>query len=470
MIFQLRSGTRIRRRISLFKKQWFCIFFEVMAMEKAVVAIVGRPNVGKSTLFNRIIRKREAIVDDTAGITRDRKYADADWEGVPFTLVDTGGFIPRSQDVIESGVTSQVRVAIEEADFLLYLVDGTSGITDVDGEMADILRKGRKPYLLVVNKMDNERRTPDAAEFIRLGLGEPVLISALGGIGIGDLLSSVIARLDLPEPVDETGEETGVRLAVVGRPNVGKSTFVNTVLGQERVLVTEIPGTTRDPVDVRIRFGGHDFVLIDTAGMRRRSRVKEGVEFYSALRTHRALQRCDVACVFVDASEGMTQQDMRVLKEVTDARKGVVVAVNKWDTIQDDEYRIHWFEEDIRHKLQGLTYVPVITISCTQGLRVEEVLETAHEVYLERQKRVSSPDLNRLLEEIGRNHPPPSVQGKRVRILYGTQVGTGPPRFVFFSKYPELIKKSYHRFVENRLRDRFGFEGVPVVLSFRKKK
>jgi GTP-binding protein len=321
-----------------------------------------------------------------------------------------------------------------------------------------------------VNKVDNDRRIPDAAEFIRLGLGDPVLISALGGIGIGDLLSKIVGNLEPYETDEAAGTAEGLRLAVVGRPNVGKSTFVNTVLGRERVLVTEIPGTTRDAVDVRIRFGDHDFILIDTAGMRRRSRVKESVEYYSALRTHRALERCDVACVFVDASEGMTQQDMRVVREVTEARKGVVIAVNKWDTIMEDPYRVHWFEEEIRYKLQGLTFIPVITISCTQELRVEEVLQTAYDVFVEREKRIASPELNRLLKKIGESHPPPAVQGKRVRILYGAQIGTSPPRFVFFSKFPEFIKASYQRFIENRLRDQFGFEGVPLVLSFRKKK
>ena len=441
-----------------------------MNAKKSIVAIVGRPNVGKSTLFNRIIRRREAIVDDTAGITRDRKFADAEWEGVPFTLVDTGGYIPKTKDVIETGVTFQVRAAIDEADLLLCLTDATTGITAVDGEMAEILRKGKKPFVLVVNKVDNEARIPDTAEFIKLGLGEPVLISALGGRGVGDLLSLIIERLGPPEGDETPDAETTVKLAVVGRPNVGKSTYINTVLGQERVLVTEIPGTTRDPVDVRIRFRDHDYILVDTAGMRRRSRVTESVEYYSALRTHRVLERCDVACVFVDASEGMTQQDMRVVREVADARKGILIVVNKWDVIQDDSYRVHWFEEEIRNKLQGVAYIPVITISCTESIRVDEVLNLVHEIHMEREKRISSPELNRLLKKIDGHQPPPAVQGKRIRILYGTQVGTGPPRFTLFSTHPKFIKKSYLRFLENRIRDTFGFEGVPLAITFKKKK
>jgi GTP-binding protein len=439
-------------------------------MSKPIVSIVGRPNVGKSTLFNRIVRRREAIVDDTPGITRDRKHADAEWEGLPFVVVDTGGYIPKSQDIIEAGVTKQVQHAIEEADLVLFVVDVMTGITDVDGHVADLLRKSNKACVLAVNKVDGEKREPDAAGFIRLGLGEPVVISAITGRNIGDLLSHVVKKLDRPQENGNPADgDNVVKLAVVGKPNVGKSTFVNAILGEERLLVTEIPGTTRDSVDVNIRYNDHSLLLIDTAGMRRRSRVTESAEYYSVLRAHRVLERCDVACVFVDVEEGITQQDMRVLKEAIDTKKGTLLVANKWDLLKGDEEKIQrWYEQRDR-RLGGMTFVPVLSVSCKTGLRVRKILERAWLIAEERKKRISSPELNRLLTELNRKYQPPAVRGKRVRVLYGSQVSTAPPRFVFFSNFPNLVKENYQRFLENSIRDHFGFEGVPLSLAFKKK-
>ena len=408
-------------------------------------------------------------MDHAPGITRDRKSVDTQWEGVAFTLVDTGGYTPKSRDVIEAGVTHQVRLAIEEADLILFLVDCTTGITHVDGEVAKLLRKSQKSRVLAVNKVDNENLELDASEFIRLGLGDPVSVSALRGRGVGDLLSLVVEKLGRPEGKEEVIADNVVKLAIVGKPNVGKSTFINVILGEERLLVTEVPGTTRDAVDVRIRFNEHEFVLIDTAGIRRRSRVKENVEYYSTLRAHRAVERCDVACVFGDADEGLTQQDMRVLREVVDARKGIVLVVNKWDLLEDDQDKVRQWEDALDRKLQGMTFIPILSISCKTNLRVEKVLELAWQISQERRKRVPSPDLNRLIEDLDRRYRPPAVQGKRVRVLYGAQVGVNPPRFAFFSNHPHLIKESYKRFLENQIREHFGFEGVPLSLFFRKK-
>jgi len=438
-------------------------------MNEPIVAIVGRPNVGKSTLFNRIIRKREAIVDDTPGITRDRKSAATEWEGFQFTLVDTGGYIPKTKDTIESGVTRQVRLAVEEADLILFLVDCTTGITDVDGEVAELLRKSNKPYLIVVNKVDQKNRELDAAEFIRLGLGEPVMVSSLAGRGVGDLLSLIVKKLGQTGSKKTVADDNAVKLAIVGKPNVGKSTFINVILGEERLLVTEIPGTTRDAVDVRIESGEQEFVLIDTAGIRKRSRIQESIEYYSALRTHRVIERCEVAAVFLDAEQGITQQDLRVIREVIDNKKGLLVVVNKWDLVENDREKVKNWDEALHLRLRGMSYIPVLFVSCKTKLRVKKVLDLAWETSKERKKRVSSPDLNRLIDKLNRKYQPPAIRGKRVRILYGTQSGVNPPRFVFFSNYPQLIKESYKKFLENHIRENFGFEGVPLSLIFKRK-
>jgi GTP-binding protein len=438
-------------------------------MSKQVVSIVGRPNVGKSTLFNRIIRRREAIVDDMPGITRDRKTAEAEWEGVDFILVDTGGYIPKSLDVIEKGVTKQVQLAIQEADIILFLVDCTTGITDVDGEVAILLRKSNKPVVVAVNKVDDKNREPYAADFIRLGLGEPVSISAQVGRGVGDLLSRLISEMKPSTEIEDNDHADEVKLAVIGKPNVGKSTFINVILGEERLLVTEIPGTTRDSVDVRVQWGERMFLLIDTAGMRRRSRIDESVEYYSNLRTHQVIERCDVACVFVNADEGITQQDQRVLRLAIEARKGILLVMNKWDLLNNDREKIQQNNDRLQRKLSGIAYIPAITISCKTGLRVKKVLDMVWRISNESEKRISSPLINKLIEDMNRHFQPPAVQGKRVRVLYGTQVGVHPPRFTFFANHPHLIRTNYKRFLEHQIRENFGFEGVPISLLFKKK-
>lgn len=436
---------------------------------KPVVAIVGRPNVGKSTLFNRIIQRREAIVDDAPGITRDRKFADTSWEGCLFTLVDTGGYIPKTIDIIEKGVTQQVEFAMQEADLILFVTDCKSGITDVDHEVARLLRKSGQPVIVVVNKVDSEKQEPDAYDFIRLGLGDPVLVSAMGGRSVGDLLHQMVQLLG-PQQVEDDIEDEAVKFAVVGRPNVGKSTFVNAILGEDRLLVTEIPGTTRDAVDVRFRYKDQDLVLIDTAGLRRRSKVHESVEFYSNLRTRRVIERCDVACIFTDADEGLTQQDLRIVRDATEARKGVVLVVNKWDLVKGDKEKVKDWQDGLDVKMQGLDYVPVVYISSKTGYHIQSVLGVALQVAGERKKRIGSPELNRLIEELNKINQPAAVRGKRVRLLYGTQVGSEPPRFVFFVTYPELLKENYRRFLEKQVRQKFGFDGVPLVFVFKKKK
>lgn len=439
-------------------------------MKKPIVAIVGRPNVGKSTLFNRIIKKREAIVDDAPGITRDRKQADAQWEGVTFTLVDTGGYMPESHDIIESGVTRQAKFAIEAADLVIFVADVTTGITDIDGDAARIIRKSAKPHILAVNKVDTAKKEVDAAEFIRLGLGDPIHVSALGGRNVGDLLSKVVELMDIaPQNDEKPKDDNSIKLAIVGRPNVGKSTFVNLILGEERLLVTEVPGTTRDSVDVKIRYQERDIILIDTAGMRRRSKVVENVEYYSTLRTSQTVEACDVACVFVDADEGLTQQDLRVVQQVTEARKGILLVVNKWDLVKGDEERIQKWNDTLKRRLKGLSYIPTIFVSCKINLRVRKILELALRISIEREKRIPSPDMNRFLEYLNKHYQPPAVGGKRVRIMYASQVGVKPPKFAFFSNHPLNIKESYKRFLENNLRDQFGFEGVPVSFIFKKK-
>ncbi len=436
---------------------------------KPVVSIVGRPNVGKSTLFNRIIGKREAIVDDEPGITRDRKTGEASWEGIDFILVDTGGYIPKTRDVIEAGVTRQVNHAIREADLVLFLVDAQTGITDVDADVARLLRKSQKPCVVAVNKVDHPGKEYAAAEFIRLGLGEPSSLSAAAGLGIGDLLSRIVGMLGTVEKSTNGTEPAGVRFAVVGRPNVGKSTFINAVLGEERVLVTEIPGTTRDAVDVRFKAGERDLVLIDTAGIRRQARISEGVEYYSSLRTRRVIERCDVAAVFADGSEALTQQDIRIIGTVISEKKGVLLVINKWDLVKDDPEKVEAWDLSLDLKMQGLGFIPILTVSSLTKWRIQQVIEKVLEIALEREKRIPSPELNRFLEKTERQQQHPSVQGKRVRILYGSQVGTAPPRFAIFSNYPDLIQENYLRFLENKLRERFGFEGVPLTIIMKKK-
>jgi len=436
-------------------------------MNKPVVAIVGRPNVGKSTLFNRIIKRREAIVDDQPGITRDRNYADAEWIGQEFTVIDTGGFVPKSTDIIEEKVTEQAKNAVVEADVIIFLTDVTTGITDIDDDVAKQLRKSNKPCLLVVNKVDNELRESEIAEFMKMGLGEPVSISALSGRGVGDMLTLVAQQIESCDYKKIPAEENEIRLAVVGRPNVGKSTFINTIIGEERHVVTDQPGTTRDAIDSYVDLMGHRFVMVDTAGLRKKARVKESVEYYSNIRTQSAIKRSDVACLFTDAEDGITSQDMHILKSIVEARKGVVLIVNKWDLVRNDEDKSREVV-DTFIRLRGFEYVPLLRVSCKTKFKISQIMKTVIEISKERQKRVSSHDINQMLEELNRYYQHPAVKGKRIRVLYGTQHGVKPPRFIFFSNYPKLVSKNYERFLENQIRSRFGFRGVPISITFRK--
>ena len=446
-------------------------------MEKPVVTIVGRPNVGKSTLFNRIIQRREAIVDDHPGVTRDRKGVETEWEGYEFVLFDTGGFIPKTKDIIEAGVTSQVKTAVAESDLVIFMVDCKTGITDFDDEVSKLLRKTNKDYLLVVNKVDSIEKEMYVSEFYNLGCGEPIPVSAAAGRNIGDLLSGIVEilknKFSSKRPSEpgtkrlETDEEV-IHLAIVGRPNTGKSTYINKILNQERLLVTEIAGTTRDSVDVGIEFKSNKFLVIDTAGLKKQPKIKDNIEYYSALRTDKVIKRCHVASIFIDGFQGLTNQDLHVIRKVTDAKKGVILVINKWDLIKDNDLKLQTLEADMGYKLRAFSYIPIITVSSLHGTRVFKLLIKIKEIYEERKKRVSSSALNKFLTAVNREHQHPSVKNKLVRIKYGCQTKAEPPEFVFFSNHPELVKESYKRFLENNIRKNFGFEGIPFSLYFKK--
>ncbi len=439
-----------------------------MGQRKAVVAIVGRPNVGKSTLFNRFLGERRAVVDDLPGVTRDRNYAEVAWNRRVFTLIDTGGYIPHPDEPLAEDVTHQVEIAVSEADLILVVVDAKTGPTDYDGEMARLIHTCGTPYLLVVNKIDSERDEPDAAPFYRLGLSDPIGVSALSGRLSGDLLDEVIARL--PEGEEEVEEEAGIpRIAVVGRPNVGKSTFVNRLLGEDRVVVSPIPGTTRDAIDLPMRRNGRDYLLIDTAGLRRRARVRERVEYYSTVRTSASLGRCDVAIVLVDAEEGCTLQDVRILGQAVALGKGAVLVVNKWDLIEKDDKTAAIRTRDLIRRFPSLHDYPMVFTSALTGQRTWRTMDMAFEVYDRRRYRIGTGELNRFLEELNAESPPPSRKGRTSRIYYCVQPRTEPPTVLFFTSRPRDIPEHYRRFLERRLRERFDFHGTPVRIVFRKK-
>jgi len=438
-------------------------------MKKPVVAIVGRPNVGKSTLFNRVLRKRDAIVDDQPGVTRDRHDAETEWRGRPFVLVDTGGFIPGSDDPIQQAVETQVHYAIAEADAIALVVDVSEGVTPLDEHFAQLLQRTDKPVLLVANKADDARREAHAVEFYRLGLGEPVPVSAELGRGVGDLLDRFVERL--PEvPKEAAGEDRPpIKLAVVGRPNVGKSSFINALLGKEKLIVTQIPGTTRDAIDTRFRYSDQEYLLIDTAGLRKRSRIHEAVEYYSVRRALESIRRCDVAIVLMDAYEGLREQDKKVIGEAVSQKKGIVLAVNKWDLLEKDSRTASLYERALRQELPWASYLPIIFISAKRKQRIFKVLEVAHSVHEERNKRITTASLNQFLKQTLEANPPPSPQGKELKIKYVTQVKSAPPVFAFFMNHPKLMPDNYRQFLENSLREQFGFLGVPLTLVFRKK-
>ncbi len=431
-----------------------------------LVAVVGRPNVGKSTLFNRIIQRREAIVEDTPGVTRDRIYSEAEWNGTRFTIIDTGGIVPNSEDTIEKAIREQAQIAIEEADSIVFVCDAKDGVTATDRDIASILRKAKKRITLAINKCDNPALDLAAHEFYQLGLGEPFSISGLNGRSTGDFLDEVTK--DFAKNYDEP-EDSRLKIALVGRPNVGKSSITNALLGKERSIVTEIAGTTRDAVDSILKYYGEEILLIDTAGLRKKSKIEENLEMYSTMRTGRAIERCDVAVVVLDATRGLELQDKRIIGDVIDARKGIIIAVNKWDLVEKETNTAANFTKQVHEELRTYDYAPVMYISARTKQRVTKIIELAKEIQVRRLHRSTTAFLNdALLEDIDRT-PPPAIKGNSLRINYITQTNTAPPVFAFFSNHPEDIPDSYKRFLERSLRKHVELEGVPVSFIFRKK-
>lgn len=432
-----------------------------------VVSIVGRPNVGKSTIFNRLTGSRKAIVDDEYGVTRDRHYGESFWNGREFNIIDTGGYLPDESDVVIEGVREQVHIAIEESDVILFVVDTEGGITSLDQSVAELLRKQDKPVLLVANKADNDERVLNAAEFYTLGFEKLFPVSAVSGRGTGELLDELVSLL--PEMTDEP-KTTIPKLAVVGRPNVGKSSFINALLNDDRCIVTDIPGTTRDAINSKLTYEGKDYVLIDTAGLRKRRKVKENVEFYSTVRTDRAIKECDVAILMLDAMRGFEAQDKHILREAEKYNKGIVIVLNKWDLVPDKDTNIHKeFEEYIYSRAPMMDYVPIVSISALSGQRINKVISVADRVLEERKKKVSTPDLNNFISRILKEKPLPIRRRVPLKIKYGTQVKTSPPVFKFFMNIPEELPANYRRYIENKIREEFGFEGVPITMTFKEK-
>ncbi len=448
-----------------------------------LVAIVGRPNVGKSTLFNRIIRRRQAVVDEVSGVTRDRVYAHAEWTGVRFRLVDTGGLVPNSKDPMEKAIRAQAQVAIDEAALILFVADVETGVTDLDSSVAAELRRSGSPAVLAVNKVDNEHRELSIHEFHALGLGTPWPVSAISGRGSGDLLDSVLEHLRevlpdddslLPEKdrageVEEGEEQRPIEIAVLGRPNVGKSSFVNAVYGSERVIVSEKAGTTRDAADIEVRVQDRDLVLIDTAGLRKRTKVKENIEYYSALRALQSLDRCDVALLLVDTPEGLGSQDTRILERILDRGKGAVIVMNKWDLIEKETGTAEKYAGDLRHQLPFARFVPIVFTSALTGQRVSRTLELALRAADARNHRIRTSRFNEFIELSLKGNESITPAMGDVRISYAVQTGVCPPHFVFFVNHPKKVKPNFKRYLERTIREAFNFEGTPLRISFRAK-
>jgi GTP-binding protein len=436
-------------------------------MSGFTVAIVGRPNVGKSTFFNRLLEQRKAIVDDESGVTRDRQYGVADWAGKTFNLIDTGGFVPESEDVFEREIKKQVLIALEEADALIFMVDSATGIVTLDEAMADVLRRTTKPVFLVVNKVDNSDRLLEAAEFYSLGFDEIFFLSSMSGSGTGELLDAVVAII--PEDRSTVEDDGLPKFAIIGQPNVGKSSLLNALIGQERTIVSDIAGTTRDTIHTRYNLFQKDFVLIDTAGIRRKTKVHEDLEFYSVIRAIKAMDEADVCLLMLDASKGITAQDLNIFSLAVKKGKGIVVLVNKWDLLEKETNTAKSYEKELKERLSPFTDLPILFISVIDKTRIFRAVEAALEVYDNRQRKVPTSELNEIMLKAIEAYHPPVVRGHPLKIKYITQLPTQVPSFAFFCNYPDDVKASYKNYLENKLRENFKFTGVPLRLFFRKK-
>ena len=438
-------------------------------MSKPIVAIVGRPNVGKSTLFNVLAGEKISIVQDTPGVTRDRIYADINWLDYNFTLIDTGGIEPESDNIILKSMREQAEIAIETADVILFMTDVRQGMVDDDAKVADMLRRSKKPIVLVVNKVDSfEKFMPDVYEFYNLGLGDPHPISGSSRLGIGDMLDEVVSHFN--ESAKDDTEDERPRIAIIGKPNVGKSSIINKLLGEDRVIVSDIAGTTRDAVDTEIVRNGREYVFIDTAGLRRKSKIKEDIERYSIIRTVSAVERCNVAVLVIDATEGITDQDAKIAGIAHDRGKGMIIAVNKWDAIEKNDKTIYNFTEEIRNKLSYMPYAELLFISAQTGQRLPKLFETIDAVIENHSLRIATGVLNEIMSEAVAMQQPPSDKGKRLKLYYITQVSVKPPTFVIFVNDKELMHFSYTRYIENRIRESFGFRGTPLKFIIRERK
>ena len=437
-------------------------------MNNSIIAIVGRPNVGKSTLFNRLTQRRDAIVDSVSGVTRDRHYGKSDWNGKEFSVIDTGGYIIGSDDIFEAEIRKQVNLAIEEADIIVLVVDVEEGITPMDAEVAKLLRKVKKPIFTAVNKVDNAMRDADAVEFYNLGLGDYHTISSINGSGTGELLDAIVEKIPEPEEIDTEQEELP-RFAVVGRPNAGKSSFINALIGVERNIVTDIAGTTRDAIDTKYNRFGFDFNLVDTAGIRKKSRVKEDLEFYSVMRAVRTIEHSDVVILLIDATRGFESQDQNIFWLGEKNRKGVIILVNKWDLMDKETNTLRDYEANIREQTAPFSDVPIVFISALTKQRLFKAIETAVEVFQKRKTKIQTSKFNDTMLEIVKNFPPPAIKGKYVKIKYCMQLPTQTPQFVFFCNLPQYVRDPYRRFVENKLREIYDFSGVPITIYFRQK-
>ena len=432
----------------------------------AIVAVVGRPNVGKSTFFNRLIKRREAIVDAVSGVTRDRHYGKTDWNGVSFSVIDTGGYLAGGDDSFEKEINKQVALAIDEADAIIFMVNVEEGLTGMDEAVAEMLRKCHKPILVAVNKVDSNNRRNDMHEFYALGFEHLYALSSVNGSGTGELLDDLVTLLPVKEPQEEN---TLPRFAVVGRPNAGKSSFINALIGEDRYIVTDIAGTTRDAIDTKYNRFGFEFNLVDTAGIRRKSKVKEDLEFYSVMRSIRAIEHSDVCILMLDATRGFESQDANIFWLAQRNRKGIVILVNKWDLVEKENNTAKEYEAVIRKEIEPFTDVPILFVSALNKQRIYKAIETAVAVYNNRTKRIPTRKLNEVMLPIIENYPPPAIKGKYIKIKFCTQLPTPMPQFAFFANLPQYVKDPYRRFIENKLRENFDFNGVPIDVYFRQK-